>query len=253
MFESSDNVSKLTDRNPSYAISQTTQETYSEWKNRQNRSPLLKETLYREPREKHYYASSAFSDCDQNPYSRFSDRMSYKSSSECQKCAGQSTPTVKDIYNMMQMQNDQMKFLLETIQKLLVTVLSNQQNQHKCCCFEKNYCKQNNDFKTSELFKKTEILTNECQLPNNNNNNLTDKPQNILKKDESVPKNNEPNENLKCINKPDVNTKMPAVKNKPQSPVVAKCDNNNDEKDTSKEKERTYSVVRYITFFTFLA
>lgn len=173
--------------------------------------------------------------------------MSYKSGSECHKCAGQSTPTVKDIYNMMQMQNDQMKFLLETIQKLLVTVLSNQQNQHKCCCFEKNYCRQNNDFKASEMFKKTETLTNECPLPYCNNN-LTDKPQNILKKDESVPENNEPNENSKCINKPDVNSKMPAAKNKSQNPLVAKSDNSNDEKDTSKAKERTYSVLRFVTF-----
>lgn len=171
--------------------------------------------------------------------------MSYKSGSECHKCAGQNTPTVKDIYNMMQMQNDQMKFLLETIQKLLVTVLSNQQNQHKCCCFEKNYCKQNNGFKTSELLKDTETQTYDCQL-SNSNDNLIDKPQNILKEDKSVPENNQPNTNSKLINKPDAKSEMHTTKNKPRNPSVAKGDNNN-EKNISKEKERTYSVVRYIT------
>lgn len=173
--------------------------------------------------------------------------MSYKSGSECHKCAGQSTPTVKDIYNMMQMQNDQMKFLLETIQKLLVTVLSNQQHQHKCCCFEKNYCKQNNDFKTSDVCKKTEIQTNECPL-SCFNNNVPDKPQNILKKDESVPENNKSNENSKLIDTSDVNSKRPAAKNISQNPLAAKSDNDNVEKDTSKAKERTFSVIRYKTF-----
>lgn len=237
MFESSENSLKSSNRNPSYATNQITQETYSEWKNRQNHSPVLKETRYFEPRDKHYYGSSSYSDCDQNPpYSRFSDRMSYKSDSENHKCNCHNTPTVKDIYNMMQVQNDQMKFILETIQKLLVTVLSNQQNVvHKCCCMKQNHCKHDDGFKTTESIQKNEIHE-ECQLKTSNDNQ-TEKPQISLKNDEIVQ-----NKNSKHFSKPDTTSDNP--KDQPKILKDTKCVNNNDEEDNKKEKERTFSIAR---------
>lgn len=243
----SENNSKLLNRHPPYYTnSPNSHETYSEWKNRQNRSPPVhKETRYYEPRDKQYYGSSSYSDCDKNPHSRFSDKMSYKSGSEYHKCACQNTPTVKDIYNMMQLQNDQMKFLLETIQKLLVTVLSNQQNQHKCCYSENGHCKNNDDSKT-EVFKK-DVTQKECNSQHSNDNDI-EKPQIDLKKTETVQKKNELNKNLKSSGKNDVTS---VTKVKPKNPVNTRCDNSNDEKErreNKKEKERTYSILRYIEY-----
>lgn len=141
----------------------------------------------------------------------------------------------------MQVQNDQIKFLLETIQKLLVTVLSNQQNVHKCCCIEHSRCKQGDDFKT-ELIQKNEIHE-KCQLKNSNDNQ-TEKPQISLKNDEIVQNKNELNKNSKRLNKPDVVSDKP--KDQPKISTVTKCGTNNDEKDNKKEKERTYSIARYL-------
>jgi len=169
--------------------------------------------------------------------------MSYKSGSDYHKCACQNTPTVKDIYSMMQLQNDQMKFLLETIQKLLVTVLSNQQNQHKCCCPGNGHCKKENYSKTTEVFKK-DVTQKECTSQHTYDDN-TEKTQANLKKTETVQKKNESNKNLKCSGKPDVTT---VTKEKPKNPVNTRSDNNNDEKESKKEKEKTYSIIRYIEY-----
>ncbi|XP_029346844.1 uncharacterized protein LOC100167866 isoform X1 [Acyrthosiphon pisum] len=239
VFDSSENNSKPLNRHPPYYTnSPSSHETYSEWKNRQNRSPPVhKETRYYEPRDKQYYGSSSYSDCE-NPYSRFSDKISYKSGSDYHKCACQNTPTVKDIYNMMQLQNDQMKFLLETIQKLLVTVLSNQQNQHKCSCSENGHCKRDNDSKTTEVLKK-DVIQKELNSQHSKDNN-TEKPQTNLKKTEIVQKKNELNKNLKCSGKQDVTS---VTKEKEKNPVNTICNNDNDEKDNKKEKERTYSII----------
>lgn len=173
--------------------------------------------------------------------------MSFKSGSECHKCTCQDTPTVKDIYAMMQMQNDQIKFLLETIQKLLATVLSNQQSQHKCCYFEKEHYKQDDHLKTTELIKNTETETKECQSQNSNSN-LTDKPQASLKIDKSMQEKNELNKSSKCVNKPDVKSKTSATKDKLRNPLVTQCGNDKNEQDLSKEKEKekTYSIARYL-------
>ncbi|XP_015376584.1 PREDICTED: uncharacterized protein LOC107170885 [Diuraphis noxia] len=240
VFDSSENISKPLNRNPSYyANSQKSHETYNEWKNRQNRSPPVhKETHYYESRDKQYYGSSSYSDCDQNPYSRFSDKISYKAGSDYHKCACQNTPTVKDIYSMMQLQNDQMKLLLETIQKLLVTVLSNQQNQHKCYCCDNGHCKIENDSKTTEVFK-NDVTQKECTSQHTSNEN-TEKPQAYLKKTETIKKKNESNKNLKCSGKPEVTS---ITKEKPKNPVNTGSDNSNDEKENNKEKERTYSII----------
>lgn len=170
--------------------------------------------------------------------------MSYKSGSDYHKCGCQNTPTVKDIYSMMQLQNDQMKFLLETIQKLLVTVLSNQQNQHKiCCCSENGHCKKENFSKTTEVFKK-DVTQKEFTSQHTYDDN-TEKPQANLKKIETVQKKNESNKNLKCSGKPDVTT---VTKEKPKNPVNTRSDNSNDEKENKKEKEKTYSIIRYIKY-----
>jgi len=243
VFDSSENSSKSFNKHPPYYVnSQNSHETYNEWKIRQNRSPpVRKETRYYEPRDKQYYGSSSYSDCDQNPYSRFSDKISYKSGSECHKCACQNTPTVKDIYSMMQLQNDQMKFLLETIQKLLVTVLSNQQNQHKCCCSENGHCKKDNDSQTTEVFKKDE--TQKESLLQHSNDNNTEKPPINIKKTETLQKKIESKKNLKCSGKQDVTS---VAKEAPTNVVNTRCDNRNDEKDSKKEKERTYSIIRYL-------
>lgn len=243
VFETSENVSKSSNRNPSYATSQTTQETYNEWKNRQNHSPTRhKETrYYNELRGKQYYGSSSYSDCDQNPSNRFSDRTSYKSAgSEYHKCACQNTPTVKDIYNMMQVQNDQIKFLLETIQKLLVTVLSNQQTQHKCCCVEQIHCKKDDNLKKTELL--TEEVVEDCQLKKCENQQ--EKSQTSLKNNETVLKKNKPNRISKDFNKSNI---IPVTKCKPKNPKVTECDSAINKKDKT-EKERTYSVARYVEY-----
>ncbi|XP_060852790.1 uncharacterized protein LOC132930764 [Rhopalosiphum padi] len=239
VFDSSENNSKSLNRHPPYINSQNTHETYSEWKNRQNRSPPVhKDTRYYEPRNKQYYGSSSYSDCDQNPYGHFSDKMSYKSGSECHKCACQNTPTVKDIYSMMQLQNEQMKFLLETIQKLLVTVLSNQQTQHKCCCSENGQCKKDNDSKTTEVFKND--LTQEKCPSQYSHSNHSEKLQTNLKKSETVQKKTKTKQNLKYSGKPDITS---IEKEKPKIPVNTRCDNSKDEKDNTKEKERRYSII----------
>ncbi|XP_025204567.1 uncharacterized protein LOC112601267 [Melanaphis sacchari] len=239
VFDSSENNSKSLNRHPPYHTnSQNTHETYSEWKNRQNRSPpVYKDTRYYEP-NKQYYGSSSYSDCDQNPYGRFSDKNSYKSGCEYHKCACQNTPTVKDIYSMMQLQNDQMKFLLETIQKLLVTVLTNQQNQHKCCCSENGHYKKVNDSKSTEVLEK-EQAQEKCPSQYVHNNH-TEKLQTNSKKSETVQKKNEPNQNVKYSDKPDI---TPVIKQKPKNSVSTRCDNSKDEKVNTKEKERTYSVI----------
>lgn len=238
MFESSEGNSKPSTRAPSYTSSQTTQETYGEWKHRQNRSPIHKEIHYYEPRDKNYYGSSSYSDCDQNPYGRLSDRTSYKSGSECHKCSCQNTPTVKDIYSMMQVQNEQIKFILETIQKLLLTVLTNQQSQHKCCS-ENSHHKKSDDFTTVKISKKNDVQE---EFPSQisvdtevENTTRIDK-----KKDEIVPKKNELD---KSLTKPVVSS---ATKDKPKnlSKKVSKCRNNNE-----KKKERTYSIARYVKYF----
>lgn len=240
VFDSSEKNSKsLNKHSPYYTNSQNTHETYSEWKNRQNCTPPIhKDTRYYEPRDKQYYGSSPYSDCHQNPYSHFSDKVSYKSGSECHKCACQNTPTVKDIYSMMQLQNDQIKFLLETIQKLLVTVLSNQQNQHKCCCSENGHCKKDNDSKTTEVFKND--LTQEKYPPRYSHDNHTEKQQTNLKKSEVVQKKNKPNLNLKYSGKPDITS---VTKEKPKIPVDTRCDKSKDEENNTKEKEKTYSII----------
>lgn len=243
VFDSSENNSKsLNKHSPYYTNSQNTHETYSEWKNRQNCTPPIhKDTRYYEPRDKQYYGSSPYSDCHQNPYNHFSDKISYKSGSEYHKCTCQNTPTVKDIYNMMQLQNDQIKFLLETIQKLLVTVLSNQQIQHKCCCSENGHCKKDNNSKTTEAFKND--LTREKCPTKYSYDNHTEKQQTNLKKSEAVQKKNEPNQNVKYSDKPDITSVM---KEKPKIPVDTRCDKSKDEETNTKEKEKTYSIIRYM-------
>lgn len=247
VFDSSENNSKsLNKHSPYYTNSQNTHETYSEWKNRQNCTPPIhKHTHYYEPRDKQYYGSSPYSDGHQNPYSHFSDKISYKSGSDCHKCTCQNTPTVKDIYSMMQLQNDQIKFLLETIQKLLVTVLSNQQNQHKCCCSENCHCKKDNNSKTTEVFKND--LAQEKYTSKYSLDNRTEKQQTNLKK--SVQSKNEPNQNLKCSSKPDITS---VTKEKPKIPVDTKCDKSKDEENNPKEKEKTYSIIRYMELFVFI-
>lgn len=248
VFESSENnYSKPSNKNlinPPYASSHSTQETYSEWKERQNRSPIHKEPRLYDSREKHYYGSSTYSDGDQNPYSHFSDRASYKSSSDYHKCACQNAPTVKDIYNMMQIQNDQIKFLLETIQTLLVTVLSNQQTNHKCCCFNNGNLKKNDDLKPTKMSKANDVI--EEHQSQNSNDGQKEKPQNTFKKiNKTVPKKNESNKSSKCINK------IPVTKNKSKSPEGSKCSNDVDE-NNKKETERTYSIGRYIEYLVFI-
>lgn len=140
----------------------------------------------------------------------------------------------------MQIQSDQMKFLLETIQKLLVTVLSNQQNPHKCCCFENNQCKKSDDFKAPEFFKNMNDSQEKCQLQNYNDNN-TEKQQTNVKTDDVVQDKTEQNIKSKCSIKQNITS----VKNKPKNSKVYKCDKNNDEKDI-KEKETICSALRYM-------
>lgn len=233
--------------NPPYTSSHTTQETYSEWKQRQNRSPIHKEPRYYDSREKHYYGSSMYSDCDQNPYGRFSDKASYKSGSDCHKtCACQNAPTVKDIYNMMQIQNDQIKFLLETIQTLLVTVLSNQQTHHKCCC--SNNGKNNDSFKATELAK-TNDIPKEHQSQNSNDVQK-EQPQTTLQKTDKLTRSkNVSNKRSKGVNKTD---KTPITKNKPKSPESSQCNGDVNEKSNKKETERTYSTGRYTKHLYFI-
>jgi len=144
---------------------------------------------------------------------------------------------------MMQLQNDQMKFLLETIQTLLATILSNQQNQHKCCCSENSHCKKENDSKTTVVFKKNETQK-ECTSQHTYDDNA-EKPQANFKKTEIIQNKNESNKIFKCSGKPDVTT---VTKEKPRNQENARCDNSNDEKENKKEKERTYSIIRYIEY-----
>lgn len=237
----SEKSSNLPSKNPTYGTTSiTTQETYSEWKSRQNRSPIRKETNYYEPRDKYCYVSSSYSDCDQIPYGRYSERMPYKSSSECHKCTYQNSPTIKDIYSLMQMQSDQMKFLLETIQKLLVTVLSNQQNQHKCCCSENGQCKNNNDLNKSEMLRKNDT-EKEGELKYSNDNH-TNKPSSDLKKNEFIEQKNETNKRSTSVGKVDITS---VSKDKPKKSKNIKCNKKNDEKVDKKEKERTFSIARY--------
>lgn len=239
VFDSLGINSKPTNGNP-HTTNQITQETYSEWKNRQNR-PIYNEPRYYEPRDKHYYGSSAFSESDQNPHGRFSDRMSYKSGSDYHKCACQNSPTVKDIYNMMKVHNDQTKCILETIHKLLATVLSKQENQHKCCC-SMNHCFKRDNVKTIEISEKNEIQ--EKYPSKNSNDKQIEKPPSSLKNDEIIQKKNEPTKCSKCSYKPD-NTSE--TKDKSKKPMTIKCNNSNNEK---KEKERTYSIQRYIKYLS---
>lgn len=217
-----------------FTTNHTTRETYSEWKNRQNRSPICNETRY-EPRDKNYYGTLSY-DYDHNPYSRISDNVSHKIINDYHKCACQNTPTVRDIYNMMQLQNDQMKFLLETIQKLLVSVLSNQQNQHKCCCFEHGYCKKDDNLKNTEFLKKNNTQE-ESELQNSVDDHL-EKSQINLKKNEENLKMSESNNSAKPVIKPNITT---TNEEQPKSTEVIKCSN---KKINIKEKETTYSVVR---------
>lgn len=243
IFDGSENSSKPHTRNPSYyPTSKTTQETYSEWKNRQNRSPIHKEANYYEQRDKYCYGSSSYSDCDQIPYSRYSERVPYKSDSECHKCAHQNSPTVKDIYTLMQMQSDQIKFLLETIQKLLATVLSNQQNQHKhCCCFENNQCKKNDDSNKEDILRKNDTEEEECQLNQSNINHTNNLPPDF-KNEEFLEKKKEPSKKTNSLGTTD---KTSRSKNKLKASKIIKCNSNNNEKVDKKEKERTFSIARY--------
>lgn len=182
---------------------------------------------------------------DQNPYSRFSDKISYKSESECHKCACENSPTVKDIYNMMQLQNDQIKFLLETVQKLLVTVVTYQPNQHKCCCFEHEHCKKNDSSKTTKLFQKNETRK-ECVLENSTELlSHTEKPHTSLNKNENKQKENESNKNSISLIKSNI---APVTQEESKNTRATKCisSDNRDKINNSKEKERTYSVVRYV-------
>lgn len=238
MFDSLGINSKPSNGSP-HTSNQITQETYNEWKNRQN-PPMYKEPRYYESRDKHYYGSSAFCESDQNPYGRFSDRMSYKSSSDYHKCACQNSPTVKDIYNMMKIQNDQTKCILETIHKLLATVLSKQENQHKCCCSMNNHCFKSDNVKTTKSLEKNE--TQEKYQSNNSNDKQIEKPPSSLKNDEIIQKKNEPTTCSKCACKPD---NLSETKDKSKKPRIVKCNNVNNEK---KEKERTYSIQRYIKY-----
>lgn len=143
----------------------------------------------------------------------------------------------------MQLQNEQIKFLLENMQKMLVTVLSNQQSQNKCCCFNtNNHCVKNNDFNSSKLLKSNE--TQERSQLQNPNDVQTEKLQtNVQNKDEKML-----NKNPKCGGKLDNIT--PVTVENPKKSQTTKCNGcDNSEKDSKKEKERTYSVVRYINFF----
>lgn len=234
VFESSESNAKMSN-SPSYATRQSAQETYgsyNEWKNRKT-SPVHKETRYYEPRNKHSYGSPAYSDCDQNPYNRFTDKISYKSSNDYHNCACQNTPTVKDIYIMMQMQNEQIKFLLETVQKLSITLLSNQQNQHKCCCFINSHCQNLNNIKPT--VSKTSETPAECEL-----DHFTEKPQTSLKKDKNIPGKNESNKGSK-LNKSD---NILVSKDKVKQQVIRKVSDS--EKDNQHERERANSAARYI-------
>ncbi|VVC28645.1 Hypothetical protein CINCED_3A009822 [Cinara cedri] len=251
VFDSSESIAKAKVSNsPSYyATRQSAQETYgsyNEWKNRKT-SPVNKETRFYEPREKHSCGSSSFTDCNQNPYNYFTDKVSYDSSNNYHKCACQNAPTVKDIYNMMQMQNDQIKFLLETVQKLSMT-LSNQQNQHKCCCFLNSHCKNVNDNKPTELLKTSENPVN-CQLDKLNDNS-TEKPLNSLKKGKSVPEKNESNKGSKPLMKPDniskdrskpLSKQDSISKDRSKQQIIREVADN--EKDNKKDIERTNSVA----------
>lgn len=235
MFESSESNSKPSTRTASYAASHTTQETYSEWKHRQNRLPSHKEVRCYEPQNKNYYGSSSYSDCDQNPYGRFSDRTSYKSGSECHKCSCQNTPTVKDIYGMMQVQNEQIKFILETIQKLLLTVLSNQQNQHKCCYSENVHHEKSDNFTSAKVSKKKDMQE---EFPSQNNvDNKVESTRIGTKKEETVQKKKELD---KCLTKP---VRTSATIDKPKTLNVSISRNSN-EKKRENQKERTYSIAR---------
>lgn len=142
---------------------------------------------------------------------------------------------------MMQVQNDQMKFLLETIQKLLVTVLSNQQSQHKCCCFEKNHCKNDGNLKKTELL--TKEIVEDCRQQNCDNQ--PEKPQTSLKNNEIPQKKSETNKRSKDVIKSNI---TPVTKDKPTNPKITRCDSGTNDEDNKIEKERTYSVVRYIKY-----
>lgn len=144
----------------------------------------------------------------------------------------------------MQIQNDQIKFLLDTIQKLLVTILSNQQNQYKCCCFKNNQCKKDNDYKTSELIKNVNDTQEGCQLQHSDNN--IGKTQIDLEINDIVQKKNEQTIS-KCSNKQNIKS---VTTDKPKILKVSKHNKSNNATINIKEKERTYSVARY--FFDLL-
>lgn len=254
MFDSSETKAKVSNIAPSYyATKQSVQETYgsyNEWKNRKT-SPVQKETRYYEQRDKPSCGSSSYTEYDHNPYSRFTDKTSYKSSSDYHKCTCQNTPTVKDIYNMMQIQSDQIKFLLETVQKLSMTLLSSQQNQPKCCCYVNSHCQNVNNNKPIELIKTIETPS-ECQL-DNLNANLTKKPQISINKDEIVPEKNIPNKGSKQPesiflpkDRPKQLDNISLFKDRPKQQIIRKVDDN--EKDNKKEKKRTNSAARYFNY-----
>lgn len=146
---------------------------------------------------------------------------------------------------MMQIQNDQMKFLLETIQKLLVTMLSNQQNQHRCCCFDNGHCKNSNNFKMTESSKTNEVQE-ECHSQSTKDDQ-TEKPQqqqaNLKKTDKIAHTKIELNKSSNGHSNP--NGKTLAFKDKHTNSQAFKCDNG---KDKKKETERTYSIERYIGY-----
>lgn len=148
---------------------------------------------------------------------------------------------------MMQIQNDQIKFLLETIQKLLVTILSNQQNPHKCCCFKNNQCKKSDDEITTEFIKNKNDTQEGCQLQNVNNDHI-EKPQIDLKNNNIIQEKNEQSTISKCSKKQNIKI---VANDKPKISNISKRNNSDDATDNIKEKEKTYSVARYITFLIY--
>lgn len=145
----------------------------------------------------------------------------------------------------MQIQNDQIKFLLETIQKLLGTMLSNQQNQHRCCCFDNGHCKNSNNFKMTESSKTNEVQE-ESQLRSTKDDQTEQQQQqqaNLKKTDKIAHKKIKLNKNSKGHSNP--NGKTLASKDKCTNPQAFKCVNG---KDKKKETERTYSIGRYIEY-----
>ncbi|XP_050423421.1 SCL-interrupting locus protein homolog isoform X2 [Adelges cooleyi] len=238
----SDNNSKGSHKSPSTITSRKTQETYNEWKCRQNRSPVRRENHYYEPREKPYSSTSSY-DYDHYTYNRFSDnqRSSYKSESECHKCSCQNTPTVKDIYSMMQMQNDQMKFLLETIQKLLVTVLANQQTSHKCCCSERENCKKDISIYKDNFMPNKNLNQSETSSNKYNEIQVQEKPHVFKTNDNNLKPNITENGSKQYTSKS--SNKASKQDENTKNPKDLKSDDPHLKKDSKKEKiEKAYSI-----------